>query len=358
MKGVVVRSVLESLLEPLQAVAAEWKLPGMVVAFQRGNGPVEGLAFGADGAGAPLQVDSILHMASITKPATALAVLRLVARGQLDLDAPLAEMLPDAAMAQPGVTLRRLLSHTAGAPLDVDGKLAPYAPGLDWAQLTQALLHAPPLVPPGRQVLYSNLGPGLAALCVERATGLAFAQALRELVLAPLGVEAWLGDEPPRAPAWVGGQKGRHVGTELESFNSRFWRSLAMPWAGMVTTAAGAMALVRAFGPGGEGFLPATLRADATSNQTGDLGGGFSFWREWRTCAWGLGVELRGDKQPHYAGACAPESWGHLGGSGAFAWHDPTVDLTWFVGSPMVSFPWADAIATAGDLIRETALTA
>lgn len=343
---------IESLLPPLQALADEWKLPGMLVARRRAGGPVEALAFGVDGAGNPLHADSIMPVASITKVATALALLRLVARGLIDLDAPLAEWLPDAAMAQPGVTLRRLLSHTAGAPLDVEGELARYAPGLAWPQLAQALLQAPPLIPPGKQVIYSNVGPGLVALCVERCSGLPFADALRALVLAPLGIGAWLGDEPVIAPAVIGGQRGRHLGTELEGFNTRFWRSLAMPWAGLITSAHGALALVHAFAPADDGFLPPALRADAVSNQNGDLGGGFTFWREWTHCAWGLGVELRGDKQPHYAGACSPGAWGHLGGSGALAWHDPQQEITWFAAAPKVCFPWADALAVAGDLLR------
>jgi len=69
----------------------------------------------------------------------------------------------------------------------------------------------------------------LLAIAVERVTGHPFARAIDELVLQPLGVEGYLGAEPPRPPARIGGDLGEHIGTDLEPFNSAFWRSLAFP---------------------------------------------------------------------------------------------------------------------------------
>ena len=282
-------------------------------------------------------------MASITKLATALAVLRLAAQG-LDLDEPLTRALPDAAAGRPGVTVRTLLSHTAGLPGDVAPVAAPYAPGLDWPFLARACLATPLVEPPGTQVRYSNVGPGLLAILVERLTGQPFGAALMNLVLTPLGIEGYLGDEPPRPPARVSGGLGEHAGTALEPYNSPFWRSLALPWAGLVTTAAGALRLVQGFAGAGPDFLPADLLAEATSDQTGGLRGGFWPPLRWTSCPWGLGPELRGVKTPHWTPAAAsPGSFGHVGASGALAWCDPAADVTWVIlGTRTFETWWMD----------------
>ena len=179
---------------------------------------------------------------------------------------------------------------------------------------------------------YSNLGSGLLAVVVERLTGRPFAAALAELVLAPLGIEGGLGAERPRPPARIAGDFGEHAGTEPEAFNSPFWRALALPWGGLVTTAAGALALARAFAGVPAGFLPPALLAEATGDQTGGLGGEQLGLFAWPHCPWGLGAELRGDKEPHWTPAAASAgSFGHAGASGCLAWVDPAAGVAWAI---------------------------
>jgi beta-lactamase class C len=230
----------------------------MVIAIARGEQPVEYLVAGSDAQGRPLARDSIFPVASVTKLATALAVLRLAEQGLLALDDQLSDHLPEAVAAQHGVTIRTLLCHTSGLPIDLSAEQAPYAPGLDWPRLRAACLDAPLDAPPGERVQYGNIGYGLLAAVVERRGGAGFADALRELVLGPLGVEGYLGVEPPRAPAVLADVRGSHRGGSLEPFNSAFWRSLALPWAGLLTTAESALRLVRAF----QGHPAAFLRPD------------------------------------------------------------------------------------------------
>jgi beta-lactamase class C len=303
----------------------------------------EFLVLGHDADGHPLAADSLYPVASITKLATALAVLRLAAQG-LRIDEPLTRVLPDAAAAQPGVTVRTLLCHTAGLPGDLAPAAAPYAPGLDWPALARACLATPLAEPPHTQVRYSNVGPGLLAVLVERVTGQPFNSALAELVLAPLGIEGYLGVEPPRPAARVAGGLGEHAGTALEPFNSTFWRSMGFPWGGLVTTAAGALRLVQAFTGAVPGFLPPQILAEATRDQTDGLGGGFWPPLRWDSCPWGLGVELRGAKTPHWTPAAAsPGSFGHVGASGVLAWCDPAADIAWVIlGTRTFETWWMD----------------
>ena len=181
------------------AIQRGW-IRGAVVAVARQDLPIEAIATGVDAAGQPLAPDSLLAVASITKLATALAVLRLAGAGALDIDDSLGQHLPEAA-ARDGVTLRGVLCHTAGLADDVSGEAAPYASGLDWPALARACLATPPVGSVGERVRYSNIGPGLLAIIVERLTGKTFSAALDDLVFHPLGLEAYLGVDPPRPPA-------------------------------------------------------------------------------------------------------------------------------------------------------------
>ncbi|GAC1650129.1 MAG: hypothetical protein NVS4B8_24130 [Herpetosiphon sp.] len=281
------------------------------------------LAVGTDASALPLTADSFFIVASITKLATALAVLRFVDQGLLELDEELARYLPDAAAAQPGITLRRLLSHSAGLPPDITPDRAPYRPGLSWATLAAACLAEPPIALPNTVVQYGNVGYGLLAVLVERLAAIPFAEALSELVLQPLQIPGYLGAEPPRLPVRLSDVRGNDP-PELESFNSPFYRSLAMPWSGLVTTATGALKLVRAFSGHPAGLVAPAILADACQNQTPGLSGGSDPPLWYPDCPWGCGPDIRGSKRPHWSPAnAAPESFGHAGASGCLAWYDP-----------------------------------
>lgn len=314
-----------------ETLVASGRVPGVVVAVAVDYQRPEVFAAGADADGRPLVPNDLFPVASITKLATALAVLRLADRGLIDLDDPVDQFLKRIE-PHPGVTVRRLLCHTAGFAIDLNAGEAPYEPGLTWEDLAQACLQAKLHHPPGSEVLYSNIGYGLLALVVEARASARFGDALRDLVLTPLGIEGYLGVEPPRAPARIADMRGRHRATPLEPFNSSFWRSLALPWAGLVTTAAGALALVRAFRGHPPGFLSPPLRAAAITNQTGDLSGGFIEPLRWSPCPWGLGPEVRGVKEPHWIPDIAgPDSFGHTGAAGCLAWAAPGAGVAWAI---------------------------
>jgi beta-lactamase class C len=332
---------LESLRELATSITSAAQMPGLIIAAARGAAPASLLAFGSDAQGRALSEGTLFPVASITKLATALAVLRLVDEGTLGLDEPLAWHLPDAlAATESRINLRGLLAHTSGLPLDIPSGAASYAPGLDWPRLRAACLETELEAPPDTRVQYSNVGYGLLATIVERHTRQPFAAALRALVLEPLGVEGYLGEEPPASPAVLAHVRGQHP-AELEPFNSGFWRSLALPWAGLVTNAEGALALVRAFAELPASFLRPSTRAEATRNQAGNLAGGFVAPLRWEPCPWGLGPDLRGHKAPHWAGPASARSFGHSGASGALAWHDPDAELAWVIlGSRPADSGW------------------
>lgn len=105
------------------------RVPGIIVGVARGAQPAEFIAIGSDANGVALHADTLFPMASVTKMATALAVLRLCDQQVLALDDPLEQHLPEAQAARPGVTLRALLCHSAGLPMEVSPNSPPTLPG-------------------------------------------------------------------------------------------------------------------------------------------------------------------------------------------------------------------------------------
>lgn len=145
----------------------------------------------------PMRPDTVLQVASISKPVAALTVLRLARAGRLDLDRPVEELtgswrLPASQQDAGGVTLRRLLSHTAGIGV-------PEYPGVPTgrplpstrASLAGASGGGPAALvrEPGTAMAYSGGGYTIAQLAVEEATGEPFAAVAAREVLRPLGMD-------------------------------------------------------------------------------------------------------------------------------------------------------------------------
>ena len=313
-----------------RAAMAKFNVPGITVVTARGEQASETLSIGVDATGAPVGATSLFIIASLTKLATALCVLRLADAGALALDDALSKYFPNAASARAGVTLRAMLCHTAGLPPDIPNADALYGTPLTWNEIAQACLRVELERAPRTRVVYGNVGYGLLAMVVECATQDNFETALQKLTLQPLRIEGYLGSEPPRAPLKIADVRGRHAGTNIEPFNSRYYRALALPWSQLVMTAADALKLVRAYAGYPRLFLSDALRQQATTSQTNDLPGGYGGPFSYAKCAWGLGVDIKDDKKPHWTPPHAsPRVFGHAGASGCVVWHDPDADVAW-----------------------------
>src|SRR5205823_2982784 len=69
----------------------------------------------------PVTPDSVFELASLTKSFTATAIMMLVEKGKMGLDDPIARYLPESPAKWKGITVRHLLTHTAGLPSMDDG---------------------------------------------------------------------------------------------------------------------------------------------------------------------------------------------------------------------------------------------
>ncbi len=177
-------------------------VPGLSILVTLSDGSTIERALGVANVstGAPMTTESVFQLMSISKPVTAFGVLRLAERGVLDLDAPVSTYLRSWTLPHDRrnghdfeqVTLRRLLSHTAG--FNVHGFLwtSPGAPspttiqlldGIEGPDFVLRLIHAP-----GERLLYSGGGYTLIQCVVEDVTGRAFADVIRDEVLEPMGM--------------------------------------------------------------------------------------------------------------------------------------------------------------------------
>ena len=157
-------------------------------------------------------VDTRFRIASTTKQFTAALVLRLVEDGLLRLDGRVVDYLPDYPRPQgEQVTLHHLLSHSSGIPnyVAVPRFYQEIGPRPHTPAGLVALFAARPLAfAPGARWDYSNSNYVLLGAIVERVTGLPYARALDERLLAPLGLRATTFDDhatllPRRAAGYV-----------------------------------------------------------------------------------------------------------------------------------------------------------
>jgi CubicO group peptidase (beta-lactamase class C family) len=199
-----------------------------------------------------------------------------------------------------------------------------------WSALRRRCLQSGLVHDPGLKVSYGNVGFGILGAVVERCTALLYADAVRELVIEPLGIEAYLGEEPPRPTTIIADVRSDSTGGP-DPINSAAARATGTPWGGMITTTAGVLALARAF-LAGSGFLSPTTAGLGLMNQTPGLSGGFFGRMIWDDCPWGAGPELHGVKDPHWAPReASPESFGHVGSTGCVVWVDPCADVAWAI---------------------------
>lgn len=141
--------------------------------------------------------ETLFQAASITKPMTALAILRLRDAGRLTLDDRLCRFIQPCPESWSQITLDQLLRHTAGVP-DYETALTLGSP--DWTAMMRRPDSAAAIVDwararpldfaPGQRFAYSNTGYVLLARVIAEASGESYEQYVRETVLAPFSLTA------------------------------------------------------------------------------------------------------------------------------------------------------------------------
>ncbi len=162
----------------------------------------------------PNTPETIYPIASITKPITATAILRLADEGRLDLDDPVATYLPDFPDGN-RITIHHLLTHRSGLPRD----LSEHAQVSDGATVAEALAAYPrfPLAfDPGASFAYSNLGYEVLSSIIELASGISYENYIQATFFGPIGMtQTGVAVEPLRRDGVAIGYIGDRDGSRL-----------------------------------------------------------------------------------------------------------------------------------------------
>jgi CubicO group peptidase (beta-lactamase class C family) len=198
-----------------------------------------------------------------------------------------------------GTTVRHLLAHASGLPPDGDRT---------------------PLGPPERKRIYSNVGFEVLGDHVASAAGMPFAEYARLALVEPLELTSTSTDGSP----------------------AHGYRSSVDDLAAVLTAVVS-----------GRLLAPETVVA-MTSIAYPELAGVLPGFGPQDPNPWGLGVEVRGAKDPHWtAPSGSPRTWGHFGRSGTFLWWDPEASVGLVVLTDREFGPWA---ATAWPVLATAVL--
>lgn len=271
-------------------------IPGLSLAVAEGGQVRHEAGFGfADVENeVPARPETVYRLASVSKPMTAVAVMKLAQDGRLDLEAPVTRYCPEFPEKPWPVTSRQLLCHQGGVrwyrpdEQPMTRRFASLGEGL-------ALFADDALAfEPGTKVLYSTYGYTLLGCAAAHAAGQAFLPLLQEAVLGPAGMTSTRDDDvreliPNRAQGYVRDESGRLLNSALAD------TSYKVPGGGLCGTAPD----VARFGAAllsGRLVTRATLDRMLTRQRT----------RDGRATGYGLGLTLgtRGGRR---------EAW-HQGG--------------------------------------------
>ena len=165
------------------------RIPGLSLLISKGGQIVRAEGFGLANVElqVPVKPETVFQSGSMGKQFTATAVMMLVEEGKVALDDPLTKYFPDAPAAWKEVTVRELLSHTAGFtdyPEKFDYRK-------DWTEdeLIKVVEGIPLAYPPGTKWEYSNLGYLTLGILIHRVTGEFYGDFLQQRIFQPLGMQ-------------------------------------------------------------------------------------------------------------------------------------------------------------------------
>ncbi|MFI5910044.1 serine hydrolase domain-containing protein [Dactylosporangium sp. NPDC051541] len=276
--------------------------------------------------------EALFWIFSASKPFTALLVHRLIERGAVGIDEPVARYWPEfAANGKDAITVRHVLQHRSGVPVARSQLRDALAMG-DWGASVRALERARPRFPAGEGPAYQYISFGfLLGELVRRVTGTPVRELLAEEILRPLSLrDTFLG--LPDAH-W-----GRHVPLRARVpaqrpvaayLNRRSIRRAVIPAAGVSTTARDLAVLyallVAGGGLGGVRLIsPQTLAVATTPSSDGTVDALLGL-----PVRWSHGFQLGGpgldpDRDRPMGRSSSPATFGHNGSYVCVAWADPT----------------------------------
>jgi len=190
------QNLIQNLKDSIPKWLSDYNIPAMAIAVVNDQGIVWDAEFGytTDEKTAAVDSQTLFSIQSISKNVTALAVLKAVQDGLLDLDVPITHYLPEFTVKsrfeknpEQKITLRHLLSHWSGLTHS-----APVGNGTDGPHPFEAHINSIAdtwlKYPVGYCFAYSNLGVDLAGYILQKVSGLSFDEYVKTNILDPLGM--------------------------------------------------------------------------------------------------------------------------------------------------------------------------
>jgi CubicO group peptidase (beta-lactamase class C family) len=329
-------------------------------------------------------VDTRFLVASLTKPITAAAVMRLVEEGEISLGTPVASILPQFKHdGRKGIQLWHLLTHTSGLPDMISDNVRLRERHAGLPEFFERLCREPLLFAPGTRIGYQSMGSLVIAMIIERLTNVPFPAFVSREILQPAGMtESELGLSPQGAEygdAQVELPEGQR--DTNWHWNSRYWRTLGAPWGGLTSTATDLAAFLHIFlsegcGVSGRRVLAPVTVAVMCRDWASALGADFP--------AFGLGWMLRGQAQPamccilqqqdmapsdptrvvtspdivydraFFADLMSEQAFGHTGVTGCAMWADPALSVAAVVLTSTPSALSNGTISLAANMIASS----
>jgi CubicO group peptidase (beta-lactamase class C family) len=174
--------------EYVRAEMQKQKIPGISLAILRDGQVVlaRGYGFANVEHQVPVKPETVFQSGSVGKQFTATAVMMLVEEGKIRLDDKLSDYLPNGPDGWKDITIRHLLTHTAGTtdyPDDFD-----FRRDYTEEELVERAAKIPLASKPGDKWSYSNIGYLLLGAVIRKASGKFYGDFLRERVFTPLGM--------------------------------------------------------------------------------------------------------------------------------------------------------------------------
>lgn len=283
----------------------------------------------------PSRADSVFLVASISKPVTAMAVMKLVDQGRIALDDPAQKYLPEfTGDGRERITVRNLLSHTSGLPDMLPDNVELRKQHAPLKEFVSGALRTPLLFPPGTRVSYQSMGILLASEIVERVSGMPLDRFLQREVFGPLkmrhssmGIGKRKIEDTVQCDLPARGELRMQDSDASWNWNSTYWRNLGVPWGGMHTTVGDIHRLLQAMLEKGRPVLQPAIGESMIKDQNAQL-----------DKPWGLGWAV--GENGLYDGASA-KVFGHSGATGTLCWADPDRKLTFvlFTNRPLDNDP-------------------
>jgi len=179
----------------IQKTMNRFDIPGLTIAITQKGKHIYTRAFGVRNldTGEAMKPEYIFHMASVSKPFAATAIMQLVEKGKINLDATLVTYLPYFKLADENykkITIRQMLNHTSGMPdvRDYEWDKPQYDEGAA-ERYVRSLVDDQMIGAPGEKFRYSNMAFDVLADVIAKVSGDPFEIYVKKNILNPIGMK-------------------------------------------------------------------------------------------------------------------------------------------------------------------------